>query len=758
MFNIQNHIDEILDTNVMITAVIDKNMKVLYLNKGLEKLLGKDKKHIINRNCIRFVPKQFENQVIKIIKKAFINRNASQQIVPILAKGNKIKIICWKSHIIKSSSERYLVLMGNDITDEMHMKNNLSASNSYLASVINNSFALIYIKDLRGRYLMINKAWKVYKGIPLDNIIGKTDHQLFSKKTAAIFRKNDAIVIRNKKARYETSEFSYQGKTHCHHTVKYPLFDSKEKIIGICGISHDITLRKNIEKENKIFRQFFEQSNEGMALVKLNGTIIDLNPAWLKMHGYSSKKQFLEKSWRKFHTESQYRKDVVPFLKGTIANKPVARYIGHKKKNNQVFHASSIASVLKDKNGKAQGIICLIRDVTERLKASELLRKNEYKYRTLFDNVSMGVYRVKADKKGTLIDVNNSLVKILGYSSKKELINTYAKDLYVKEKDRKIFFETVRKNKHCLKQEILLKKRDGNEIIAADTCTAVRDEKGKIIYYDGILEDITGKKQMEAKLEEYAKHLEKMVLDRTADVVEESRKAVAANELKTMFLANISHELRTPLTSIIGYTELLEETTQSDSEKSANMEYVNIIKKNAAHLLQLITETLDLTKIEQRKMPIEKERCKIKDILKDIETTFRPLFQKKGITLDIDIQKKLPATIVTDEQKMRQILFNLVSNALKFTTVGKVSIGVKKVGNNISFQVKDTGIGMTDQDIQCLFEPYHRSKHPLVRRQEGSGLGLAITKKLITLLGGNIYTSSCPGEGSSFTASIPHKS
>ncbi len=265
-----------------------------------------------------------------------------------------------------------------------------------------------------------------------------------------------------------------------------------------------------------------------------------------------------------------------------------------------------------------------------------------------------------------------------------------------------------------------------------------RDENGKPIRAIGMHLDINERKRAEDEL------------------AEAKRAAEAANQAKSDFLANMSHEIRTPLTAMLGYADLLMAPNLSQQEQR---EFVRTIHRNGEILLALINYILDLSKIEAGGMTVEQTDCSVRQIVEDVVTLMRVRAMEKGLNLQIDYLFPLPRRIRTDPVRLRQILTNLVDNAIKFTEQGSVRIAVRctppqDVGRRVEFAVTDTGIGMRSDQLGRLFEPFTQADTSATRRFAGTGLGLAISRRLAEILGGDLCVATEPGRGSTFTLTI----
>ncbi|MBB6634390.1 hybrid sensor histidine kinase/response regulator [Cohnella thailandensis] len=249
--------------------------------------------------------------------------------------------------------------------------------------------------------------------------------------------------------------------------------------------------------------------------------------------------------------------------------------------------------------------------------------------------------------------------------------------------------------------------------------------------------------------------LEAMVSERTAELEKARDEAVEANRTKSQFLANMSHELRTPLNAIIGYSEMLREEAE-EADVLGIAEDLGKIHQAGKHLLTLINDILDLSKIEAGKMDLYLETCDLPSLIQDVVTTVTPLIEQKGNRLTVEVQ---PGELRTDVTKLRQILFNLLSNAGKFTSEGSISLTAafgEELGKpGVLFRVKDTGIGMTEEQMDHLFQAFRQADSSTTKKYGGTGLGLAISQKLCHMLEGRIEAASVFGQGSTFSVYLP---
>lgn len=276
-----------------------------------------------------------------------------------------------------------------------------------------------------------------------------------------------------------------------------------------------------------------------------------------------------------------------------------------------------------------------------------------------------------------------------------------------------------------------------------------------------ILRDISRRVRSEAALQELNETLEQKVEQRTADLAAAKRQAESADRLKSAFLATMSHELRTPLNSIIGFTGILLQKLSGPLVPEQERQ-LGMVRDSARHLLELINDILDLSKIEAGQLPIKRERFNLRELLALAESAIRPLAASKHLALELDLPALLP-DMCSDRRRVAQILLNLLNNAVKFTERGTVTLRVRVLvedpagsrASTVLFEVEDTGIGIRPEDLDRLFVPFLQIDSGLSRQHEGTGLGLAICEKLSDLLGGRIEVQSRWGAGSCFRVRLP---
>ena len=378
--------------------------------------------------------------------------------------------------------------------------------------------------------------------------------------------------------------------------------------------------------------------------------------------------------------------------------------------------------------------------VFERKRGEAALLTAEEKFRSIFENAIEGIFQSSPD--GRLLSANPALARIFGFDSAVDLaaaMTDVNRGLYLDPERRAEFARLLEEKGRVSGFESQIQRKDGSVVWISESAHAIRDEEGRTLCYEGSVEDVTERKRTEEAL--------RLAMDA----------AETANRTKSQFLANMSHELRTPLNAIIGYSEMLTEEAQDAGNESFTVD-LQRIRSAGKHLLTVINDILDLSKIEAGKMELFLETFEVATVISDVVSTIEPLVQKNRNQLEVTIPPGL-GTMKADLTRLRQCLFNLLSNACKFTEAGRVTLAASRRMVNgeecFEFRVSDSGIGMTQEQMERLFQAFSQADASTTKKYGGTGLGLAISRRFCQMMGGDISVASEPGKGSTFTILLP---
>jgi PAS domain S-box-containing protein len=407
--------------------------------------------------------------------------------------------------------------------------------------------------------------------------------------------------------------------------------------------------------------------------------------------------------------------------------------------------------------GSIADFVTLAIEASQRNIAQEALRQSEAQFRAIFERSSIGIGLI--DMKANIVDTNPVLCDILGYSREELHGKSFTNYISIQKGDLKLYKQLmsgIRTNsrnisrfgfqpskhqeqfveRHRIEMERRCLHQSGSFVWTHISVSVIPDSNGEPEFFLAMIEDITERKETELKLRA------------------SQEAAEAASRAKSEFLATMSHELRTPLNAIMGLSQLLQQEIVGSLNEKQN-EYVSCIYSSGEHLLVLIDDILDLSKVEAGKEELLLSPLPVSDLCNYAIWTVRDRASEKGLKLSckIDLQENI---CIADERRIKQMLLNLLTNAIKFTPDGNVSLVVQKVPEGITFTVSDTGIGIDSNQFKFIFEPFKQLDSRLNRQYEGTGLGLALTRKLARLHGGDVTFTSTLGKGSQFTLFLPN--
>jgi PAS domain S-box-containing protein len=394
---------------------------------------------------------------------------------------------------------------------------------------------------------------------------------------------------------------------------------------------------------------------------------------------------------------------------------------------------------LRDRKSAIKGQVVIIRDVTEPKKACEALEASEIKYRSLVNNLKLGIFR--STPQGRHLEVNKAMETITGYS-REELLNMEIKDLYIRPDERQSILEQSFSSPEKASREAWNRKKDGTPIMVAITITPVKGTDGSLLFYDGILEDITERKKLAEQIQDlYEKEKN------------QRQELEAEAKARGFFINALGHELRTPLTPIVASANLLKEYLNLGPEKTES-KLINSVCNGAQVLAKRLEELLDLGKISRGDFTFNLQPVNMKVLIEQASSHFKLLVAQYEQNIIFEISDNIPL-LTADPARLGQVLENLVSNACRLSPRGgKVILRLIKGDDGVRVDVQDEGKEISIEERKRLFQPYHRVEQDRLRFP-GLGLGLAISKRIIEAHQGKMWITSQPGQGNTFSFLLP---
>ncbi len=582
----------------------------------------------------------------------------------------------------------------------------------------------------RGKFLFVNPGLADFLGYTVKELLSspteiffadaKGFHTLLEKIKRVRSIRDEEVLLKRKDGHFMWCSVTATG-------VK----DNKGRIRYIDGVIEDISFRKRVEKElmesKELFRVVFDNSPVAITVTNKEEEIIAWNPFAEQLLGLT-KEELFNKPVRELYPPAEWKRLRAKRVrqKGLLSNIETKII----KKNGEMRDVSVSIAVLKDAEGRISGAIGIMRDITEQKKAERELKQSEMKLRIILDHSSAGI--IYMDKDDRIVSWNKFTEQLLRME-KKDLYGQHISTLYPPEEWRKIEEDYKEKSKRHYQVETKVLRKNGQPLDVDFSVNFLKDSSGKISGAVGMIQDITEKKKAT-----------QMLLDAKLAAEE-------ASTAKSMFLANMSHEVRTPMNAIIGMIDMTLDTNL-DEEQRDNL---NTAKDAADNLLSLLNDILDLSRVESGKINLENIDFSLANVIRSVHKGLLVLARKKNLDLLIDIGEGVPEMIQGDPVRLRQIIINLVNNAIKFTSKGHVKISVHKLADmgeecQLQFAVEDTGIGIPQDKLAAIFDPFTQADDSTTRRFGGTGLGLAISKRLVEMMGGRIWVESEEGKGSTF--------
>ncbi|MCX6149563.1 MAG: PAS domain S-box protein [Ignavibacteriales bacterium] len=718
--------------------ITDINGIIIFVNKAFEQTYGYNSSEAIGKTLRILKSGMYNNDIYKQFWDKLLSKEvASGEIINKAKDGRLITVEVFNTSIINSKGDIVgFIGIHRDITKRKQAEEALKNSREDLNRMLNSIAEGAYGVDTSGNCTFVNRAFLKILGYQNEHeILGKHIHELIHH------------------SHYDGSPYpSIECKMYRAHQTNQPInvsdevFWSKDGVaipveywshpivkdgvvIGSIATFINITERKQAEEEITMLAHSLKSVNECVSITDMEDKILFVNESFLKTYGYNEN-ELVGKNInivRSLNNLPELVKEILPATKqggwqGELWNK---------RKDGSEFLINLSTTLIKDKDGKFLGLIGVATDITEHRQAEEKLMKLSSAIEQTVDTV------VIADREGIIEYVNPAFEDLTGYTSEEALGKT-PRILKSGTKDQKYYealWRTILSGK-VFRAEIVNKKKNGDLYFLEKTISPIFDKNKNITHFVGTGVDITERKLAEKGL------------------IEAKEKAEEMNRLKSSFLSNMSHELRTPIIGIIGFAEILIDELTDEEYKGQ----LQIILESGNRLKETLNLILDISKIEAESLTINSEEIEMTSYVPNLVKVFEKSAEATGIELKIITEEELLFSYL-DKDMLTSIVNNLINNAIKYTPKGKVTVDIKKVtfneNLNVEILVKDTGIGISDENLSIIFEPFRQASEGWSRKFEGTGLGLTLVKKYVEIMNGAITVESKVGVGSTFKVLFP---
>ncbi len=731
-------------------VILDVNTATL-LKSGL-----KSKTELIGNDVLALVHPEDRPKAINRMKKMLKDSTAleTEEFRILSYSGEELTVIASPAPITFKGKSAFMVTY-HDITSRKKAEQAIAEKENQFHTVVEAAPDAILLMDYYStRIILANRQASLQTGYTDQELLTLTIMDIHPPFKDDEYRNHvRGRIIEEKTVSLEMDITHKDGNTFpAEVTVTFLYYNGGKVLLAFVK---DITERKMAEKDirdsQERFKTLSDITFEGI-LIHNKGVAIDLNLSLANMFGYT-KEELVGKNMIKMLTA----KESIPLIKANLNKKHAESYrvIGIKKDGTRFPVELEAKSVTLNNNQSIR--VAAFRDISERVKTEEAFKSSEEKFKNAFvtspDSISISSW-----KTGRYVAVNQSFVDTMGYTEEEAIGRTSLElNIWKDPSKRSRFVKRLQSKKMITNLEAEFVTKSGKTIYALLSASTIEFAGEPCILSIG--RDITDRVASEEKLKVLYEELrqQNITLEKLNEELKAAKqKAEEADRLKSAFLANMSHEIRTPMNGILGFSGLLKNINITTQER---LTYINVIEQSGNRLLNIINDLIDISKIEAGQMTVNRVECNITNQLKNIYTFFKRESQQKNIELILHHQvKKDLLTLITDEDKFVAILTNLIKNALKYTKEGSIVVGYRRDNGFVEFFVKDTGIGISADRHEAIFERFVQADIEDREVYEGAGLGLAITKAYVTMLGGDIWLESEKGKGSTFYFTLPDNS
>ena len=718
------YLDQLFESAQEAIVLTESDGSVIRANRDFYRLFGYSPKEVIGKNIDKLITfeEHFES-ASTITQRVAAGKNIAIETKRKKKDGSIIDVSVLASPIVIARKQIAVYGIYRDISERKKFEKSLRLNQERFKNLYENVPTGVYLTTPDGKILEANPALIKMLGYKSFNELSKIN--LEEHDYAKNFRRKDFLKAIEKKGEIRDFETKWLRKDKKEIFVKEnakAIRNQEGKIVRFQGSVEDITAKKKasdlIRQSEEKYRNIFESFHDVYFRTDITDVVTTISPSIFDRAGYKPE-EVIGHPVINFYKDSEERDIFLTKLKKTgSVNDFELKLMA---KDGKIIETSISAHIITDENKQAVGIQGVLRDISERKHAQEAIEKETVKLSSMISGMEEGV--VFADKDDIVTEINDYLLN-LTHKKREDIIGKSLWELH----DQKI--------SQKLKKYIdIFKKKSSSKSVAIQRPLGDLEAIFRLqpIYrgkqYEGVifnLIDVTG-------------------------VVKAKHEAQEANRAKSQFLANMSHEIRTPMNGIIGMTELTLDTQLSSEQR----EYLKCVKESALILMKLINEILDFSKMDAKKVKLESLKFKLQESIRQVIFSQAVLANQKGLELLLDMPLNIPNDVIGDPGRLRQIITNLLGNAIKFTNTGEVVILVKEEERTeddmkLHISVTDSGIGIPAAKQLAIFDAFTQADGTMTRKYGGTGLGLAISSQLVELMGGEIWVDSQTGQGSSF--------
>ena len=634
----------------------------------------------------------------------------------------------------------------------------LRESRESLATTLHSIGDGVIATDAQGRVTRMNPTAERLTGWPLADAQGQPLPAVFrivnadTRKTVVnpvqlVMERGEVVGLAN-----HTVLLARDGREYQIADSAAPIRGENGEIVGVVLVFSDVTERylmeKAVRESEELYRTAFQTIPAAVAIARLaDGKHIDINDGFTRIYGWE-RDEIIGKSSAEIGNWCD-AKSRTQLLEALLRD----GYCMNFEADQKTRDGSAINALISAHPITVKGEACLLAitsDISEQKRRERTLIESEARFRQLFEQNSSVMMLVQPES-GAIVDVNNSAAEFYGYSRDQlrqmsiNDINTLPPEDVLRERQRAARGERrVFSFRHRLAT---------GEVRDVEVHLTPINRDGRTLLFS-IVNDVTARKRAEKELDQHRHHLEELVATRTAELTQAKQAAEAASIAKSAFLANMSHEIRTPINAVLGMANLL----RRSGVTSTQAERLDTIDAATRHLLGIINDVLDLSKIEAGKLVLEEATVTVDSLMANVSSMITERAQARNLSLRVEVEP-FPANLRGDPTRIQQALLNYATNAIKFTESGTVILRARlqeKTDSHLvaRFEVQDTGIGIPPETLGRLFGAFEQADSSTTRRYGGTGLGLVITKRLVEMMGGEVGVDSTPGKGSTFWFTI----